>query len=82
MVQLVFIILRRQFISAVDDFWIKPGKTDPRHAYFIFGHHSNRFILIAVYLKSLFGRQIKKREHVAARNGRDEDSFGINMRWI
>ena len=82
MMQMFFIRRRRQFISVENDFWIERHQTQPRHSLFIFGHHTNGFIFVAVNLESLFGRQIKKREHMATRNRRDECLFGINVRWI
>jgi hypothetical protein len=80
--QMFFIHRHRQFISAENNFGVECHQTHPRHALFVFGHHTNGFIFIAVNLESLLGCQIKKREHVATRNRRDESLFGINVHWI
>jgi len=82
MMQWFFISWRRRFVSAINNFWIERDQADPRHAFFVLGHHADGFIFVAVNLETLFGRQKKKREHVAARNGCDKSLFRVNVRRI
>jgi len=68
--------------ATVDNFWIERDPADPRYSLFVFGHHSNRFVVIVFNLESLFAGQIKECEHMAARNGCHVGFFGIHVSRI
>src|SRR5439155_25336300 len=58
----------RSPLSAVGNARAERDRTDPGHARIVLRHRADRFIVVAVHLESLFARQMKKRDHVAAGN--------------
>lgn len=54
----------------------------PGDAFFVFRHVADRLVAIRDDVKASARGEEQKREHVAARNGRDESFFRVDIRWI
>lgn len=70
---------RGQLFAAVGDLRIELNRANPRNALFILGHLPKCLVLVAIHLESLPGSQMQIREHVAARNRRDERFLRVNV---
>lgn len=81
MVQVVFFFGRGRFVTIFDD-RMQLDEAHPRNPFFVLRHVAHRFVAVGIHLKTAAGGEIQKCEHVAARNGRDERFFGIDIRRI
>src|SRR5205809_6789905 len=82
MMQTLLLFGRGSLIGPVANLWMKRDRTYPGHTFLVLRHHAHRLVVVAVHLETLFGRQVKKRQHMATRNGRDKCFLWINVRRI
>lgn len=70
---------RGQLLAAVGDLWIELNRAHPRNAFLVLGHLAKCLVLVTIHLESLPGSQMQIREHVTARNRRDERFLWVHV---
>lgn len=86
MVEVVLFLRGGGLSAAVLDVDVERDPADPGHARFIFCHHADGLVFIAVHLEALAAGYVEVGQHVAAGHRGDKrllgiDARGIGIRW-